>query len=117
MSYLDKLCGDEKELALLQIEEDTENFTEDELNHYTENVIQAGKVGWNHKSFNNMLQKEMEFDEYKQTKPEVVEGVLQCKKCNSKKVFSYQIQARSADEPMTTVAKCSQCGISWTENN
>ena len=115
--YLNRLSGDEKELAELQINEDTENFTQKELEDYIEEVLKPGKIGWNHCSFSTMLSKEIEMDIYKQTKPEVEEGVLQCKKCGSKKVFSYQIQARSADEPMTTIAKCSQCGIGWTENN
>lgn len=108
---------DERELALLQIADDTENLTEAEKKMYVRNVLQPGKIGWNHKSFEKLLAKEIEVDSYKQTRPEVEEGVLQCKRCNSKRVISYQTQARSADEPMTTIARCSQCGVGWTENN
>lgn len=108
---------DEMELARLQIADDTENMSFDELSNYVQTVLEPGKIGWNHKSFDNFLKKEREFDSYKQTVPDLEEGVLQCKRCSSKRVFSFQTQARSADEPMTTVAKCSKCGFNWTENN
>ena len=37
-----------------------------------------------------------------------------CGKCKSKKCTYYQLQTRSADEPMTTFVKCIDCGYSWT---
>jgi DNA-directed RNA polymerase subunit M/transcription elongation factor TFIIS len=40
------------------------------------------------------------------------EGILTCPKCKSKKTSYYQMQTRSADEPMTTYAQC-QCGHRW----
>ena len=116
--FIEKITNaDERELARLQVEDDTEQMNEHEKRQYCINVLQKGHIGWNHKTFARMLAKEKEIDSYKQTKPEVEEGVLQCKRCNSKRVLSYQTQARSADEPMTTVAKCSECNTSWTENN
>lgn len=108
---------DEREWALLQVLEDTEGMDEKEFNSYKNNVIKKGRLCWNHSAYEKMMKKEREYDTYTQTPPEVEEGVLQCKKCKSKKVLSFQVQSRSADEPMTTVAKCSQCGIGWTENN
>jgi len=33
-----------------------------------------------------------------------------CKKCESKKTFLFQLQTRSADEPMTTFIQCKNCG-------
>jgi len=41
------------------------------------------------------------------------EGILQCGKCKSKKTEYYQLQTRSADEPMTTYATCKKCGNRW----
>jgi DNA-directed RNA polymerase subunit M/transcription elongation factor TFIIS len=41
------------------------------------------------------------------------EGILQCRKCKSKKTDYYQLQTRSADEPMTTYATCKNCGLKW----
>lgn len=45
--------------------------------------------------------------------PHVEEGVHQCKKCKSRKTYSYQLQTRSADEPMTNFVTCADCGNRW----
>ena len=36
-----------------------------------------------------------------------------CKKCKKKKCTFYQLQTRSADEPMTTFVNCLVCGNTW----
>ena len=36
-----------------------------------------------------------------------------CSKCKSKKCTFYQLQTRSADEPMTTFVTCIECGNRW----
>ena len=36
-----------------------------------------------------------------------------CYKCKSKKCSYYQLQTRSADEPMTTFVTCLDCGNRW----
>ena len=36
-----------------------------------------------------------------------------CGKCKSKKCTYYQLQTRSADEPMTTFVTCINCGNRW----
>lgn len=36
-----------------------------------------------------------------------------CKKCNSTRCSYYQLQTRSADEPMTTFVTCIDCGNRW----
>lgn len=36
-----------------------------------------------------------------------------CKKCNSRKAITWQLQTRSADEPMTTFVKCQVCGFTF----
>ena len=36
-----------------------------------------------------------------------------CHKCKSKKCTYYQMQTRSADEPMTTFVSCLECGNRW----
>jgi transcription elongation factor S-II len=40
-------------------------------------------------------------------------GILTCRKCKSNKTEYYQMQTRSADEPMTTYANCKACGNRW----
>ena len=36
-----------------------------------------------------------------------------CRKCQSNKCTYYQMQTRSADEPMTTFVTCIDCGKRW----
>lgn len=40
-------------------------------------------------------------------------GFFTCNKCKSKKTTYYQLQTRSADEPMTTYVSCLNCGKKW----
>lgn len=39
--------------------------------------------------------------------------IFRCKKCRNNKCTYYQLQTRSADEPMTTFVTCIECGNRW----
>ncbi|KAI0715644.1 hypothetical protein K466DRAFT_381307 [Polyporus arcularius HHB13444] len=39
-----------------------------------------------------------------------------CPKCDNGRAYFYQLQIRSADEPMTTFYRCTACGNNWREN-
>jgi DNA-directed RNA polymerase subunit M/transcription elongation factor TFIIS len=41
------------------------------------------------------------------------EGFFTCMRCKSKKTSYYQLQTRSADEPMTTFVTCLNCDRNW----
>jgi len=41
------------------------------------------------------------------------EGIFVCRKCKGRKIHYYQLQTRSADEPMTTYFTCMTCGCKW----
>ena len=41
------------------------------------------------------------------------EGLFKCNRCKSKKTTYYQMQTRSADEPMTTFVTCINCSNRW----
>jgi len=41
------------------------------------------------------------------------EGFFTCARCKSKKTSYYQLQTRSADEPMTTFVTCLNCDKNW----
>jgi len=41
------------------------------------------------------------------------EGFFTCGRCRSKKTTYYQLQTRSADEPMTTFVTCLTCDRNW----
>ena len=75
--------------------------------------LKTGKVGWNSSEYNDYKNKIEEHDNYIVSPFDVVEGVVQCPKCKNKKTYSTQKQIRSADEPMTTISRCVNCGHSW----
>ena len=45
----------------------------------------------------------------------VEDGLFICGKCKSRKTTFYQIQTRSADEPMTAFITCLSCGKKWKQ--
>lgn len=82
--------------------------------------IKSNNLGWNHLDFKQMQIMLDEQNDFIENPFAVEEGVLECKfrdkdgnLCGSKRVFSYQRQVRSADEPMTTFASCCKCGTKW----
>lgn len=62
-----------------------------------------------------------EVEEYQQPRQEEEEedddeeGLLQCFRCKSTRVESYQRQTRSADEAMTTFCMCLACHHRWKQ--
>ena len=76
--------------------------------------IQDGEFGWNHPELKDDVLDVDEMRDYIKTPLEVEEGVITCKKCNSKRVFSYQKQTRGCDESSTTFARCAKCGQQWS---
>lgn len=83
---------------------------------YIEEVIKRGKLGWEHALFDNDRRSQQEQDDYILNPFEAEEGVVECKKCGSLKVFSVSVQTRAADEPMTTMAQCTVCKTQWSYN-
>ena len=76
--------------------------------------IKHEMVGWKHPVFKDISQRIEEHDDFIINPFEVEEGVTECRKCGSKRVFTYSKQVRSSDEPMTTFAKCVKCKSNWT---
>ena len=56
----------------------------------------------------NVLKKYINTD-----KKEQPDGMFRCNACKSKKTIYYQMQTRSADEPMTTFVTCTNCNKHW----
>ena len=48
-----------------------------------------------------------------ETTIEAATDTFTCRKCKSKKCTYYQMQTRSADEPMTVFVTCIDCGNRW----
>lgn len=61
-----------------------------------------------------MIQEKKEKDENRYApKLEANTDNYTCRKCKSKECSYYQLQTRSADEPMTTYVTCIKCGNRW----
>ena len=61
-----------------------------------------------------MIQEKIKRDKNKyETTIEAATDTFKCRKCHSNKCTYYQMQTRSADEPMTTFVTCIECGNRW----
>jgi hypothetical protein len=60
-----------------------------------------------------LREKDMEREALKAASEIDYEGLFKCAKCKSTKTRYYQMQTRSADEPMTTYVTCVNCGAKW----
>lgn len=75
--------------------------------------IQKQRFGWNHPTFKLLHRREKEQDEFLSNPPKLEEGVIECRKCGSRKTYSFSKQTRRADESCTVFVRCSQCNNSF----
>ena len=67
-----------------------------------------------HDKWEVLIQAKIKRDHYKyESKMEAATDTFKCRKCHSNKCTYYQMQTRSADEPMTTFVSCIDCGNRW----
>ena len=74
--------------------------------------VKNRKINWDHPFYEDMINDEIEQDNFIMNPFEIQEGVIECK-CGSNRVFSFQKQCRGADETATTFAECAACGNKW----
>jgi DNA-directed RNA polymerase subunit M/transcription elongation factor TFIIS len=68
---------------------------------------------WEH-AFDLMAKRELRNADANSVDPATMpDGILKCGKCGSMKTTYFQIQQRSADEPMSTYAQCVSCKARW----
>ena len=48
-------------------------------------------------------------------KPEAMTDIFKCRKCGSRSCSYYEVQTRSADEPMTQFVNCLDCNNRWKQ--
>lgn len=61
----------------------------------------------------HLIKTKMERDKNKYSKATNLSSEFKCNKCKSNNCTYYQMQTRSADEPMTTFVNCIDCGKRW----
>ena len=67
-------------------------------------------------AFEKAAKRALRFSDASSADPaDMPDGMLQCGKCKSKKTSYYEMQTRSADEPMTVFAKCHSCSARWKQ--
>lgn len=68
----------------------------------------------NPQRWSSVIQKKIKKDKAKyEDNLEAATDTFTCNKCKQKKCTYYQMQTRSADEPMTTFVTCLNCGARW----
>ncbi len=62
----------------------------------------------------DILDRKEKLDQQKYEKrTEIATNIYRCGKCGQRRCTYYQLQTRSADEPMTTFVTCLNCGNRW----
>jgi len=117
LNKLSSELGEEKEWLWSQVYNDLSSSDDNNvIELYINEIIKKGKLGWNHEIFHDIKKSQQEQDDYILNPFEAEEGVVECKKCGSSKVYSVSVQTRAADEPMTTMAQCTVCKTKWSYN-
>ena len=63
-----------------------------------------------------LLDKKTKRDKLKyEMKPQAMTDQFKCRKCGSRSCSYYEVQTRSADEPMTQFISCLDCGNRWKQ--
>ena len=79
-------------------------------------IVKDNNIGWCSESFDNIRNNIDERDNFLIKPFELVEGVLECSKCGSRKTYSYSKQTRAGDEATTVFAVCGNCRATWKAN-
>jgi DNA-directed RNA polymerase subunit M/transcription elongation factor TFIIS len=122
INQISKDINEDPKWITSQIYEDIQHMsdsgeTQTAIQIYINNLLTTKQVGWNHPCFAQYVKNQQEQDDYILNPFEVEEGVIECPRCKSSKVFSMAIQTRAADEPTTTMAECTKCKLKWSQNN
>jgi DNA-directed RNA polymerase subunit M/transcription elongation factor TFIIS len=75
--------------------------------------IKNNEILWKHPSLKDLIDDEIEQDDFIIQPFEIVEGIAECR-CGSKRVYSYTKQTRGGDESSTTFNECLKCKSKWT---
>ena len=67
-------------------------------------------------NWKELIDKKVKIDTLKsKLKPEAMTDQFKCRKCGSRSTSYYEVQTRSADEPMTQFITCLDCGTRWKQ--
>jgi DNA-directed RNA polymerase subunit M/transcription elongation factor TFIIS len=79
-------------------------------------MMEQQAVVWEHPNFETIQQHFKEQDDFIQNPPEIEEGVLECRRCKSRRTFSFSKQTRRSDEGSTVFVRCFDCQFTYKIN-
>jgi len=108
MAYMKTITEDKEWLMYLFYEVGTEFLFQANLNQVMD-LVQKKEIGWDHPNLETLRGEFREQDDFFENPPQVEEGVMECKRCKSRRTFSFSKQTRRSDESATVFIRCSNC--------
>ena len=88
------------------------NINENKISHYDVAFLKHTELM--PERWEELLSKKKKIDKCKYEKrTEIATDLYRCGKCGKRQCTFYQLQTRSADEPMTNFVTCLNCGKRW----
>lgn len=108
------------QIYLCQLKSIMNNLNDKWITEINTGNIEAHKLAFmthhelNHERWSVLIEKKTKIDKNKyETNLQAATDTFTCRKCKNNKCTYYQMQTRSADEPMTTYCQCCICGNRW----
>jgi transcription elongation factor S-II len=80
------------------------------------NITKLHLYDINPNSWKELINKKIKSDKIKnELKPNAMTNLYQCGRCKSRECSYYEVQTRSADEPMTQFITCLNCNNRWRQ--
>jgi len=81
-----------------------------------ENISKLTRMEIYPDNWKELIDKKVKIDTLKsKLKPQAMTDQFKCRKCGSRSTSYYEVQTRSADEPMTQFITCLDCGNHWKQ--
>jgi DNA-directed RNA polymerase subunit M/transcription elongation factor TFIIS len=112
MKFITDIGGDKDEIRYLVYEIVSEFLYVNNIQSLMEQVRRK-EIGFNHPSFDTIRNEFQEQDDFFENPPQVEEGIMECKRCRSKRTFSFSKQTRRSDESATVFIRCSNCDFMY----
>lgn len=112
LEYIASFSRDEEEAKYLIYEVIIEFLYLNNLPHLMDQVKRR-EIGFDHPNLEAIRQEFQEQDDFLINPPQVEEGIMECKRCHSKRTFSFSKQTRRSDESATVFIRCSNCSFMY----
>jgi len=114
--WLADICGHEMEWQKYVM---YELLTEIQCHHQPSLLLEMMSqkhILWNHNHFTSIQSRFQEQDDFIENPGEIEEGLFECRKCKSRRTFSFSKQTRRSDEGTTVFVRCAECQTTFKMN-